>query len=116
MGIFSKKGDDAVLAKLAEAPAPYGEIGTRLHAIVRENAPQLEPVLKWGIPFYTRDGQDVCYIKSDKNFLVFGFGEEINPAFTEGENLHPVVWSVTALDDSSVETIAALVRKAAATP
>ncbi len=113
MGMFSKKGDEAVLAKLAEAPAPYREIGERLHAIIRENAPSLEPVLRWGIPFYARGGEDVCYIESGKNFLVFGFGEEINPAFSEGESLHPVVWSVTSLDAPTEGRIAELVRKAA---
>lgn len=112
MGIFSKKGDDAVLAKLNEASEPYRAIGVRLHEIIRENAPTLEPVLRWGIPFYTADGKDVCYIKGDKNFIVFGFGEEINPAYEDGANLHPVVWSITALDAASEETIAGLVRRA----
>lgn len=111
--MFSKKGDAAVLAKLREAPAPYREIGERLHAIVRENAPGLEPIVRWGLPFYTRNGEDVCYIKADKDFIVFGFGEKINPAFREGANMHPVVWSITALDADAEETIAALVRKVA---
>jgi len=114
MGLFSKKGDDAVLAKLAEAPAPFAEIGTRLHAIIRENAPTLEPTLKWGIPFYTRDGEDVCYVKSDKEFIVFGFGEKINPAFEAGKSMHPVVWSFTALDADTEALVADLVRKAVA--
>jgi len=111
MGIFSKKGDAEVLKKLADAPEPYREIGERLHALIRENAPSLEPVLRWGIPFYTRDGEDVCYIKSDKDFLVFGFGETINPAFVEGETMHPVVWSITSLDESTESRIAVLLRK-----
>ncbi len=41
--MFTKKGDAAVLAKLGEAPAQYREIGERLHAIIRESAPSLEP-------------------------------------------------------------------------
>lgn len=114
MGIFSKKGDAEVLAKLSSAPSPYREIGERLHTIVRENAPGLEPVVRWGIPFYTRDGVDVCYIKSGKGFLVFGFDETINPAFTEAETMHPVVWSITSLDERTEERIVALVRKAVA--
>ncbi|GAA4784447.1 DUF1801 domain-containing protein [Microbacterium gilvum] len=114
MGLFTKKGDAAVLAKLAEAPAPYREIGERLHEIIRENAPSLEPLLRWGIPFYTRDGEDVCYIKSGNGFIVFGFGEEINPAFEEGATLHPVVWSVTSLDAETEARIAELVRRSVA--
>lgn len=110
--MFGKKGESAVTAKLAEAPAPYREIGERLHAIIIENAPQLEPILRWGIPFYTLDGVDVCYIKSGKDFLVFGFGEAINPAFTGGETMHPVVWNITSLDEKSEARIAELVKKA----
>lgn len=45
--IFGKKGDDAVLAKLATAPEPYRGIAERLHAIIRETAPGLEPVVRW---------------------------------------------------------------------
>lgn len=110
--MFGKKGETAVLAKLAQAEAPYREIGERLHALIREHAPALEPILRWGIPFYARNGEDVCYIKSDKGFLVFGFGESINPGFVEGEGMHPVVWSITALDAASEARIVELLKKA----
>jgi hypothetical protein len=47
--MFTKKGGDAaVLAKLGDAPAQYGEIGQRLHRIIRESAPSLEPIVRWG--------------------------------------------------------------------
>ena len=78
--MFTKKGDAAVLAKLGEAPAEYREIGQRLHGLIRENAPSLEPILRWGLPFYVNDGTDVCYIKVGKDFIAFGFGEALNPA------------------------------------
>ena len=110
--MFGKKGEAAVAAKLAAAPQEYREIGERLHALIREHAPGLEPTLKWGIPFYTRDGEDVCYIKTSKDSLVFGFGEAINPAYTEGANLHPVVWNVTALDADSEAYLVSLLQKA----
>ncbi|MDP5228205.1 MULTISPECIES: DUF1801 domain-containing protein [Arthrobacter] len=111
--IFGKKGDDAALAKLREAPAPYGGIGERLHALIRENAPGLEPVVRWGLPFYVKDGEDICYIKTGKDYLAFGFGESVNPAFQEGANLHPIVWNITALDADTEATLADLIRKAA---
>ncbi|MGO1545293.1 MAG: DUF1801 domain-containing protein [Gulosibacter sp.] len=110
--MFGKKGETAVLEKLAKAPEPYREIGERLHALIRENAPTLEPILRWGIPFYTRNGEDICYIKSDKDYLVFGFGETVNPAFTDGEALHPIVWSITSLDEQSEARIIELIKKA----
>jgi len=112
--LFSKKGDDAALAKLREAPAPYAEIGERLHAIIRENAPTLEPVVRWGLPFYVRNGEDLCYIKTGKDYIAFGFGESVNPAYQEGASMHPIVWNITSLTPETEATLADLIRKAAA--
>ena len=109
--MFTKKGDAAVLAKLEEAPEQYREIGKRLHAIIRDCAPSLEPIVRWGLPFYTKDGQDICYIKPDKDFLAFGFGEVQNPAYEEGASMHPVAWTLTSLDDPTEVTIRALLAK-----
>src|SRR5690606_36372320 len=103
--MFTKKGDAAVLAKLREAPALYREIGERLHSIIRENAPSLEPIVRWGLPFYVKDGKDVCYIKPDKDFIVFGFGETVNPAREEDGNMHPVALTLSGLDAATEDRI-----------
>ena len=109
--MFTKKGDAAVLAKLDEAPEQYREIAKRLHAIIRDSAPSLEPIVRWGLPFYTLDRKDICYIKPDKDFLAFGFGEIQNPAYEEGAGMHPVAWTLTSLDDATEATIRALLDK-----
>lgn len=114
VSLFSKKGDDVVLARIAKAPAPYREIGERLHKVIRESAPALEPILRWGLPFYTKDGKDVCYIKPDDAFIAFGFAEVANPTRDEGSHMHPVAWTFTSLDKATEARIGALVRKAAA--
>ena len=111
--MFTKKGDAAVLAKLGEAPAEYRQIGERLHHIIRESAPSLEPIVRWGLPFYVKGGKDVCYIKVGKDFIAFGFGEALNPAREEGAHMHPIVWNVTSLDAAAEAKIRALVQKAA---
>jgi hypothetical protein len=49
--------------KFGDAPAQYREIGERLHAIIRESAPSLEPIVRWGLPFYQKDGKDICHKK-----------------------------------------------------
>jgi hypothetical protein len=113
VGVFTKKGDAAVLAKLADAPAPYRDIGERIHRIIRESAPSLEPIVRWGLPFYTKHGKDVCYLKPDKDFIAFGFAEVANPSQEEGAHMHPVAWTVTSLDASTEDRIRELVRKAA---
>jgi hypothetical protein len=111
--MFKKKGDEAVLAKIAEGPEQYRDIGERLHNVIRESAPDLEPTVRWGIPFYVKDGQDVCYIKIDKDFIVFGFGEVVNPTFEEGTDMHPVAWTLSSLAESTEAWIGDLVKKAA---
>ena len=111
--MFKKKGDAAVLAKLGDAPAPFGEMGQRLHRIVSASGPGLEPVVRWGLAFYVKDGEDICYIKPDKDFLVFGVAEGLNPARDDGANMHPVAWTVTSLDAATEEEIGVLVKKAA---
>jgi hypothetical protein len=113
MGLFAKKGDAAVLAKLAEAPAPYREIGERIHRIIRECAPSLEPIVRWGLPFYTKNGADLCYIKPDKAFIAFGFAEVANPTRDETGHMHPVAWTLTSLDQATEERIRELVLRAA---
>lgn len=112
--MFTKKGDAAVLAKLDDAPEQYREIAKRLHSIIRDSAPSLEPIVRWGLPFYTHDGQDICYIKPDKDYLAFGFGEVQNPAYEAGASMHPVAWTLTSLDDSTEATIRGLLAKVTA--
>ena len=114
MGLFAKKGDDAVMTNLAGAPPQFREIGERLHRVIRESAPSLEPVVRWGLAFYTKDGKDVCYIKTDPKFIAFGFAESMNPSQEEGTSLHPVAWTITSLDKATEAKISALVKKAAA--
>jgi len=110
--VFTKKGDAAVLAKLADAPAQYREISERLHRIIRETAPSLEPIVRWGLPFYVKDGKDVCYIKPGKDYLAFGFGEVVNPAREDGADMHPVAWTFTSLGTETETRIRALIEKA----
>lgn len=114
MMLFTKKGDAAVVAKLGESAAPYREIGLRLHALVRENAPGLEPVVRWGLPFYVSGGEDICYIKPGKDYIAFGFGEAVNPAREEGAHMHPIVWNITSLDAATETRIGELIKKAVA--
>ena len=112
--MFTKKGDKAVLARLDDAPEQYRAIGRRLHTIIRESAPALQPIVRWGLAFYTKDGTDICYIKPDKDYIAFGFSEVVNPAREEGAPVHPVAWTLTSLDPATEDRIRALVQKAAA--
>jgi len=112
--MFTKKGDAAVLAKLGDAPAEYRGIGERLHMIIRESAPSLEPIVRWGLPFYVKDGKDVCYIKPGEDFIAFGFAEVVNPGREAGASMHPVAWTLTSLDNAAEGKIRELIKKAVA--
>lgn len=57
-----------------------------------------------------KDGKDVCYIKVDKDFIAFGFGEVVNPAREEGFHMHPVAWTLTSLDAATETKIRASPR------
>jgi hypothetical protein len=85
-----------------------------LHSVIRESAPSLEPIVRWGLPFYVKDGKDICYIKPGKDFIAFGFGEAVNPAIAEGAHMHPVAWNVTSLDAATEAELRTLLEKAVA--
>jgi hypothetical protein len=102
------------MAKLGESPAQYREIGLRLHGLIRENAPSLEPIVRWGLPFYVKGGTDICHIKTGKDFIAFGFGEAVNPAYEDSAYMHPVVWNITSLDAATEARISGLIKKAVA--
>ena len=72
--------------------------------------------MRWGLAFYVRDGEDICYIKPDKKFIVFGVGEALNPAQEPGATMHPVAWTVTSVDAETEQRIGALVKQAAGQP
>lgn len=114
MTVFTKKGEAAVLANIASMPPQHRELAERLHRVIRENGPSLEPVVRWGLAFYRKDGKDVCYLKSGDGFLAFGFAEVVTATREDGASMHPVAWVVTTLDKATEARVGALVRKAAA--
>ena len=65
-------------------------------------------------PFYVKDGTDICYIKTGKDFIAFGFGEALNPAYEDSAHMHPVVWNITSLDAATEARISGLLKKAVA--
>ncbi|MDQ3950261.1 MAG: DUF1801 domain-containing protein [Gemmatimonadota bacterium] len=109
-----KAGEErAVLAKIAEMPAPDRAMGERLHAIIKASAPGLSPKLWYGMPAYAKDGNVVCFFQSAQKFktryATFGFSDKAN--LDEG-SLWPVAFAVKELTDTEEARISALVKKA----
>jgi len=106
-------GESAVLAKIAEMPAPDRAMGERLHAVIKASAPALSPRLWYGMPAYAKDGKVVCFFQSAKKFntryATFGFSDEAN--LDEGA-MWPTAFALTELTAADEARIGALVKKA----
>lgn len=102
-----------VLAKIAEMPEADRVLAERLHAIVRESAPELAPKLWYGMPAYARGGKVVCFFQSAQKFktryATLGFSDLAN---LDDGPLFPTAYALTDLTGDTGERIAALIKKA----
>jgi uncharacterized protein YdhG (YjbR/CyaY superfamily) len=102
-----------VLAKIAEMVEADRVIAERIHALVKENAPTLEPRTWYGMPAYARKGKVVCFFQPARKFksryATFGFNEDAD--LDEG-NMWPTAFALTKLTAAEEKKIVALVKKA----
>jgi uncharacterized protein YdhG (YjbR/CyaY superfamily) len=109
-----KAGEEsAVLAKIAEMPAPDRAMGERLHAIIKASAPGLSPKLWYGMPAYAKDGNVVCFFQSAQKFkaryATLGFSDKAT--LDEGQ-MWPTAFALKELTPADEARIGALVKKA----
>ena len=102
-----------VLAKIAEMSEPDRAMAERLHALIKESAPDLSPRTWYGMPAYAKDGKVVCFFQSADKFkaryATFGFNDKAN--LDEG-NMWPTAFALTKLTAAEEAQIGALVKKA----
>ena len=102
-----------VLAKIAEMPESDRTLATRLHAIIKANAPDLSPKTWYGMPAYAKDGKIVCFFtaadKFKSRYATFGFNEDAN--LDEGA-MWPTSFALTKLTATEEKRIGALVKRA----
>ena len=108
------EGESAVLAKIAEMPAPDRAIAKRLHAIVKASAPTLVPKTWYGMPAYAnKEGKVVCFFQSAEKFntryATLGFSDQAN--LDEGA-MWPTAFALEKLTAAEEARIGALVKKA----
>lgn len=107
-------GESSVLAAIAELVEPERGMATRLHALIKANAPALSPKTWYGMPAYAKDGKVVCFFQSGKKFntrySTFGFSDA---AGLDDGALWPTAFALTELTAAAEARIAALVKKAA---
>src|ERR671918_1126332 len=74
--------EKAVLAAIAEMPKKDRAMAKRIHAIVKDSAPELAPKTWYGMPAYAKDGKAVCFFQSADKFkaryATFGFNDTAN--------------------------------------
>ena len=107
------EGERDVLAKIAEMPKSDRTMAERIHAIVKESAPELAPRTWYGMPAYARDGKVVCFFtpaaKFKERYATFGFNADAN--LDEG-SMWPTSWALTELTAADEARIGALVKRA----
>jgi uncharacterized protein YdhG (YjbR/CyaY superfamily) len=106
-------GERDVLAKIAEMKGSDRAMAKRLHAIIKETAPQLAPRTWYGMPAYAKEGKVVCYFtaasKFKERYATFGFNDSAN--FDE-RNMWPTSFALKELTPAEEKRVAALVKKA----
>ena len=102
-----------VLAKIAEMPEPDRDMAERLHALVKESAPELEARTWYGMPAYSKDGKVVCFFQSASKFkaryATLGFNDRAN--LDEGA-MWPTSFALQELTAAEEARIGELVKKA----
>jgi uncharacterized protein YdhG (YjbR/CyaY superfamily) len=108
------QGEEAVLSALAEMSHDDRALGERIHAIVKETAPDLVPKTWYGMPAYAnKDGKVVVFFRNAEKFkeryAMLGFND--TAAIDDG-SMWPVAFALTKLTKADEKKIAGLVKKA----
>lgn len=104
----------ACLEAIEELTGTDQQIARKLHQIVTEEAPHLDPKTWYGFPSYARDGKVVVFFQPKTKFQTrygsIGFNED---ALLDDGIIWPTAFAVLAIDDEGEARLRELVRKAA---
>jgi uncharacterized protein YdhG (YjbR/CyaY superfamily) len=107
------EGEEAVLAALGEMSPDDRALGERIHAVVREAAPELTPRTWYGMPAYAKDGKVLVFFRNAEKFkeryAMLGFQD--NASLDDG-SMWPVAFALTKLTAADEKRIRALVKRA----
>jgi uncharacterized protein YdhG (YjbR/CyaY superfamily) len=108
------EGEEAVLSALAAMSPDDRALGERIHAIVKETAPDLTPKTWYGMPAYAnKDGKVVLYFRNAEKFkeryAMLGFNDTSN---LDDGSMWPVAFALTKLTKADEARIAKLLEQA----
>ena len=112
----TEDGETAVQEALAKMTPKDRALGKRIHAIVKESAPDLTPKTWYGMPAYAnKDGKVVVFFrdaaKFKERYAMLGFNDTAN---LDSGKMWPVAFALTELTAADEKKIATLVKKAVA--
>mgnify|MGYP001207732178 CR=1 FL=1 len=107
-------GESDLLAKIAEMPEPDRTMATRIHEIVKANAPDLMPKTWYGMPAYAdKDGNVVCFFQTAAKFgaryATLGFNDK---AKLDDGDMWATSFALKGMTAAEEKAITALVKKA----
>ena len=109
----AEDGETAVQAALAAMSPRDRALGKRLHALVKESAPELSPKTWYGMPAYAKDGKVVCFFRNagkfEERYAMFGFNDSAN--LDQGA-MWPIAFALTDLTAADERKLRTLVKKA----
>jgi len=110
----TEDGETAVQEALAKMTPKDRALGKRIHAIVKESAPDLTPKTWYGMPAYAnKDGKVVVFFrdaaKFKERYAMLGFNDTAN---LDSGNMWPVAFALTELTAADEKKIATRVKKA----
>ena len=109
-----EQAEKDLLEKIAELPDGDRVLAEKVHAIVKEHAPHLDPKTWYGMPAYNKDGKAVVFFQgADKfkaRYSTLGFND---PAQLDDGNMWPTAYALTSITATEEATIVKLVKKAA---
>jgi uncharacterized protein YdhG (YjbR/CyaY superfamily) len=108
------EGEEAVLAALEKMSPEDRKLGERIHAIVKDAAPDLTPKTWYGMPAYAdKNGKVVVFFRNAEKFkeryAMLGFQDNAN---LDDGSFWPVAYAITKLTAADEKKIRGLVKQA----
>jgi uncharacterized protein YdhG (YjbR/CyaY superfamily) len=106
-------GEADVLAKIAEMGEPDRLMAERLHALIKDSAPELSSRTWYGMPAYAKDGNVVLFFKPAEKFksryATLGFSDK---AKLDDGAMWPTEFALAQLNAAEEKKIRALLTQA----